>query len=78
MEDRFDDIDVDDIRDQIKAYAESVRPKDIKHRALIMNPEGDKAVKAIILKYSNILLKPEDVDKVIKRAYVRTTKDTHQ
>lgn len=43
-----------------------------------MNPEGDKAVKEIILKYSNILLKPEDIDKVIKRAYVRTTTDTHQ
>lgn len=43
-----------------------------------MNPEGDKDVKEIILKYSNILLKPEDIDKVIKRAYVRTTTDTHQ
>ena len=43
-----------------------------------MNPEGDKKVKEIILEYSNILLKPEDVDKVIKRAYVRTTTDTHQ
>ena len=43
-----------------------------------MNPEGDKAVKGIILKYSKILLKPEDIEKVIKRAYVRTTTDTHQ
>lgn len=55
-----------------------MRPKDVKNRALIMNPEGDKAVKEIILKYSNILLKPDDIDKVIKRAYVRTTTDTHQ
>ena len=81
LEDRFDDISVISVyetKDKIKEYAESVRGKDIKNRALIMNPEGDREVKEIILEYSNILLKPEDVDKIIKRAYVRTTTDTHQ
>ena len=78
LEDRFDDISTDEIKEQIKAYAETRRPLDIKQRALVMNPESDEKIKEIIKEYSNILLDDSDIDHVIKRAYTRTTTDTHQ
>lgn len=78
LEDRFDDISTDEIKEQIKAYAETRRPLDIKQRALVMNPESDEKIKEIIKEYSNILLDDADIEHVIKRAYTRTTTDTHQ
>lgn len=78
LEDRYDDISTDEIKEQIKAYAETRRPLDIKHRALVMNPESDEKIKEIIKEYSNILLDDSDIEHVIKRAYTRTTTDTHQ
>lgn len=78
LEDRYDDISTDEIKEQIKAYAETRRPLDIKHRALVMNPESDEKIKEIIKEYSNILLDDADIEHVIKRAYTRTTTDTHQ
>lgn len=78
LEDRYDDISTDEIKEQIKAYAETRRPLDIKQRALVMNPESDEKIKEIIKEYSNILLDDSDIEHVIKRAYTRTTTDTHQ
>lgn len=78
LEDRYDDISIDEIKEQIKSYAETTRAKDIKQRALLMNPESDKIIKNIIMTYSNILISEDEADRVIKRAYIRTTTDTHQ
>lgn len=78
LEDRYDDISTDEIKEQIKAYAETRRPLDVKQRALVMNPESDEKIKEIIKEYSNILLDDADIEHVIKRAYTRTTTDTHQ
>ena len=78
LEDRYDDISIDEIKEQIKSYAETTRAKDIKQRALVMNTESDKIIKNIIMTYSNILISEDEADRVIKRAYTRTTTDTHQ
>ena len=55
LEDRYDDISTDEIKEQIKAYAETRRPLDIKHRALVMK-KSRKSLKSILTYFLMMLI----------------------